>query len=236
MTLRRTTFALLVTLAVPAGVMAQTEPADQLLERLPPEMATRVAEIVANAGSRGLPEQPLANLALEGIAKGRSADEVLAAVQTMVGDMGRAADAIRAGGRPPADGDVEAAATAMRMGVDAASIREVARTQASGASLAVPMVVLGNLMERGLPSDAALARVNAGLGAARGMPEAGAMGGMPEGVGPGLGVGPGNGQLPGIGLTVPVGPPEGRGKRPGDLPDPTQRGRPQGPPGGTPIG
>jgi hypothetical protein len=222
MTLQRNALVLLATLVVPTVAMAQTEPTDGLLERLPPEVAAQVAGIVAEAGSRGLPEQALANLALEGIAKGRSGDEVLAAVQTMVGDMGRAADAIRAGGRPPADADIAAATTAMRMGVDAASIRELARSQASGASLAVPMMVLGNLVERGLPSHTR------------------PMGGLPAGVGPGaaagLGAGPGNGQIPGIGLTVPVGPPEGRGRRPGTLPDPAQRGRPQGPPGGPPGG
>jgi hypothetical protein len=236
MTLRRNAFALLVTLAAPAAAMGQQEPTERLLEALPPEVATRVVGIVADAGALGLPEQALANLALEGVAKGRSGAEVLTAVQAMVGDMGRAAEAIRAGGRPLADADVEAATTAMRMGVDAASIRELARTRAPGAGFAVPAMVLGSLMERGLPSDAALAQVNARLGAAGGMPEAGPMGGMPEGVGPGLGVGPGNGQVPGMGLTVPVGPPEGRGRRPGDLPGPAQRGRPQGPPGGAPIG
>ena len=240
MNLRRNALALLVTLAVPAAAMAQQEPTERLLDVLPPDVATRVVAIVTDAGTRGLPDQALANLALEGVAKGRSGAEVVAAVEAMVGDMGRAADAIRAGGRPVTDADIEAAATAMRMGVDAASIRELARTRAPGASLAVPAMVLGSLMERGLPSDAALAQVNARLGTGGGAPDVGPMSGMPEGVGPGLGsglgVGPGNGQIPGLGVNVPVGPPEGRGRRPGDLPDPAQRGRPQGPPGGAPIG
>jgi hypothetical protein len=238
MTLRRNAFALLLVVAAPAAAMAQQDPAERLLEVLPPDVATQVVEIVEGARARGLPDQALANLALEGVAKGRSGEEVRAAVQTMLADMGRADEALRAGGRAPEAGEVEAATTAMRMGADGSAIRALARTERPGANLAVPMMVLGTLAERGLPSDAALAQVRERLASMEGGP--GGMqadrpaGGMPEGVGPDFAPGLAGRQIPVPGLTVPVGPPEGRG-RPGGLPAPARpggKGQPQGPPGG----
>jgi hypothetical protein len=158
----------------------------------------------------------------------------------MLGDMGRADEALRAGGRAPEAGDIEAATTAMRMGADGAAISELARSQGSGAGLAVPMMVLGSLAERGLPSDAALAQVRERLaamaagGPGGGAPAGGPMAGPPEGVGPGMAGGLTGFQVPVSGLNIPMGPPEGRG-RPGGLPEPMRPGgpgQPQGPPGG----
>jgi hypothetical protein len=47
----------------------------------------------------------------------------------------------------------------MRKGVDGAKVSALAKSAPSGRSLAVPLYVIGSLVDRGLPSDDALARV-----------------------------------------------------------------------------
>jgi hypothetical protein len=183
----------------------------------------------------------MASLALEGVAKGRAPQEILSAVETLATDLGRAMSALEAGGRTPARGEVEAAAAAMRMGIDGESISELARSQPSGRTLAVPMLVMAGLAERGLPSADALARVAERMAAVPGdadllggFPEIGrgfGQGMMPGQLGPALAGGLAGFQVPVAGVNVPVGPPSGIGGRPGKLP-----GRPAVPGGRPPIG
>jgi len=47
--------------------------------------------------------------------------------------------------------------------VDGAQVSALAKSAPSGRSLAVPLFVIGSMMDRGLPADAALARVEAKL-------------------------------------------------------------------------
>jgi hypothetical protein len=234
----------LLATTLPAAAAAQTDPTVRLAEVLPPHVASLVLERVEAARAQALPGEAIANLALEGVAKGRSADEVIAALGALVGDMARASSALAATGRAPAPGEIEAAAAAMRMGVDGTTISELARSQPSGRGLAVPMLVIGGLTARGLPSDEALGMVASRLSGAAGDDELleafpGVGRGLGLGVGPGqvgppFAGGPGGFQVPVAGLNVPVGPPVDVGGRPPHLP-----GRPDvptGPPGGAPIG
>ena len=62
-------------------------------------------------------------------------------------------------GHQPAGDEVEAGAEAMRKGVDGAKVSELAKSAPSGRSLAVPLYVIGSLVDRGLASSDALARV-----------------------------------------------------------------------------
>lgn len=229
---------------IPGPVAAQTDPVARLAEVLSPDVASLVRERMEAAQGQALPGEAMAELALEGVAKGRSADEILAAVEALAGDMGRAASALAAAGRSPEPGEIEAAAAAMRMGVDGATISELARSQPSGRGLAVPMLVIGGLTARGLPADEALGMVASRLSSANG--DAELIGAFP-GVGQGLGLGaapgqfgppfaggPAGFQVPVAGINVPVGPPVDVGGRPPHVP-----GRPDvptGPPGGAPIG
>jgi hypothetical protein len=77
--------------------------------------------------------------------------------------MQNARAALEAGGRAPAAAEVEAAARAMELGIDAGTIASLARSSPSGRSLAVPLAVLGGLVARGLPADAALDAVRGRL-------------------------------------------------------------------------
>ncbi len=233
-TMNRNTYLLAAAL-LPASLAAQQDPIERLSEVLPPDVSAQVIERIEGARARELPVQAAANLALEGVAKGRSGAEVLAAVEVLVSDMGRAQDALRGVGRSPEEGEVEAATAAMRMGVDGETIGALARSQPSGRTLAVPLLVMGGLAERGLPSDQALAAVRERLAARAddagllgAFPDVGrglSQGMRPDQVGPGLAGGLAGFQVPVAGVTVPVGPQNENARRP------TGRGR-----GGGPVG
>ncbi len=238
--------ALLVALAsiLPASLAAQENAVEQLQKVRPAHLTEQAMERIRNqvmeriraAEARELPVEAMANLALEGVAKGRSAEEVLGAVELLVADMGRAQQALQGSGRPSVPGDVEAATAAMRMGVDGRAVSELARTQPEGRSMAVPLLVLAGLTERGLPSDEALAAVRERLASgledaellaefsevARGL----ARGIRPEQVGHALASGFAGFQVPVAGIAVPVGP---KGGPPQGLPG-------RGPPGQRPGG
>jgi hypothetical protein len=204
---------------LPASVAAQ-DPVERLAELLPATVASEVIERIEAARARNLPVHAAASLALEGVAKGRSGAEVLTAVETLVGDMGRAQEALQNAGRTPLAGEVEAAAAAMRQGVDGDAISALARSEPSGRTLAVPLLALGSLTDRGLASDEALGVVRARLASraddASLMAEAGARrsGERPDDVGLALAGALAGFQVPVAGVQVPVGPLEGSGRGP----------------------
>jgi hypothetical protein len=211
------TLCIVAAALIPVSAAAQQDPVERLGQVLPPEMAAQVMGRVESARAMDLPTQAIANLALEGVAKGRSAEEVLAAVELLVNDMGRAREALQAAGHTPASGEIEAATSALRMGIDGADVSDLARSGPPGRSLAVPLLVMGGLAQRGLPSDQALEAVRARLTARA--PDAellGTFGGPGMGLGRGLGpdgpaadVGRGRGAP-----QVPVGPQDGTGRPP----------------------
>lgn len=210
----------LLAAVLPLAVSAQQDVVTRLNEALPADLAAQVVAQVERARDMELPEQAVANLALEGVAKGRSGQEVLAAVEQLVSDMGTAHDALGSNDRPIAPGEIEAATAALRMGVDGSAVAELARSGPPGRSLAVPLLVMGGLAQRGLPSDEALRAVSERLAARAGDAELLATFGAPGGpggpVGPG-GANPGVGGGRGVGASgadVPAGPPDGAGRPP----------------------
>lgn len=178
-----------------AGTLAaQTPAADpsaRLREVLPADVAERVLQRIAEARARELPAQALENRALKFAARGIAPAEVERAVMEHATRMEKAKQALENGraDRPSAT-EIEAGAEAMRQGVDGAAVSALAKSAPSGRSLAVPLFVIGSLMERGLPSDEALARVQERLLARASDTElermpAGAGAGRPAGVMPG---------------------------------------------------
>lgn len=150
-------------LALAAPVSAQSTSGDlsaRLREVLPAEVAERVIATVSDARSRGLPARALEQRALMLARKGAEPQSIARSVADHSRAMGEARAALARGrtGRP-ADDDVVAGAEVMRKGVDGAQVSELARGAPSGRSLTVPLFVIGSLVDRGLPSDAALARV-----------------------------------------------------------------------------
>lgn len=142
------------------------DPSTQLRAVLPPDVADHVLAQIADARARQLPAAALEHRAAELAAKGAPGDVIDAAVTHLAQGLQAGRDALASAGRAHAsDTETEAAAAALASGADGAAVSALARSAPSGRSLAVPLYVLSGLMNRGLPSDQALARVQAGLAA-----------------------------------------------------------------------
>lgn len=152
--------ATLISMSASAQTPAK-DPSARLREVLPADVAERVLATIADARSHELPAAALENRALKFAAKGVAPADIERSVKAQAERMARAKNALEsARGSKPADDEVEAGAEAMRRGVDGAKVSELAKSAPSGRSLAVPLYVIGSLMDRGLPSDAALQRVH----------------------------------------------------------------------------
>lgn len=152
------TLALLATIGSP--VVAQSgDQATRLAGRLPADVEAIVLERIATAEERALPSRPLADLALQGVAKGRSAEDVVRALDQQLGMLDVAREALTRGGLASTPTEIEAAGLAIRMGADAEAVSALARSRPAGRALEVPLFVLGGLTQRGLPADEALGRV-----------------------------------------------------------------------------
>jgi hypothetical protein len=141
---------------------------DRLQTVLPPEIAEQVIQLVTDATNRGLPGQSVALRALEGVARTRSGEAALAAARELVESLAASRDALQASGATADASEIVAGATAMQLGVSGEDVSALASHAPSGRTLAVPLAVLGALVNRGLPSDDALAAVLARLEAGAG--------------------------------------------------------------------
>jgi hypothetical protein len=240
---------------VPAAAQEDAATRQAKMERiraeLPPEVAEGIAETVRRAESEGLPVEPILDKALEGAAKGVPPARVGSAVSAYADRLQRAAGSLE--GRPGRD-DLVAASEALRRGAPDDAVRQVGRQ--AGSDRAAALVVLGDLVEAGVPAGDAVDVVDTALRQGRRGEGLLAIPGVirrlqREGTPPGLaaravartmaGKGPPAGvppvQLPpqaAGGPPVPPGqgPPPGKGP-PGDQGPPDEKGPPGGdPPGG----
>ena len=161
--MRQLTIAHLTTiLLLGAGTLGAqaSDPSSRLKQVLPADVATRVLVVIAKARSHDLPADALENRALKFAAKGVSPDAIEKSVAEQAERMERVNDALqKARGRKPSGDEVEAGAEVMRKGVDGAKVSALAKSAPRDRSLAVPLYVIGSLVDRGLPSDEALKRV-----------------------------------------------------------------------------
>jgi hypothetical protein len=142
------------------------DPSARLKEVLPSDVAARVLAKIADARAHELPAAALENRVLKNAAKGVAPNDIEKSVDDQVEHMKVAKDALQKGRETkPTDDEVDAGAEVIRRGVDGAKVSALAKSAPSGRSLAVPLYVIGSLMDRGLPSDEALKRVNDKLAA-----------------------------------------------------------------------
>jgi len=122
--------------------------------RLDPAIERTIALLADSADAAGLPGEALRAKAAEGVLKGAADDRILAAVRTFAREL---REAHRALGAATA-GELVAGATALHAGVAPERLREL--RQASGGAregaLAVPIVVLVDLVTRRVPPDDAI--------------------------------------------------------------------------------
>jgi len=170
-----------------AGTLgAQTpanDPSARLREVLPADVAEKVLATIADARAQDLPARALEQRALKFAAKGVDPSLIARSIEQQEDRMEKAKDALDNQRKPSSD-EIEAGAEAMRQGVDGTAVSALAKSAPSGRSLAVPLFVIGSLVDRGLPSDEALARVLAKLQARASDRE---IEQIPEGLGPNQG-------------------------------------------------
>jgi hypothetical protein len=150
----------LVAGAATLRAQAPADPATRLKQVLPASAAARVLGVIADARARDLPASALENRALKFAAKGVDAESIVRSVAEQEARMERAREALRrARPRPPSDDEIEAGAEAIRKGVDGTRVSALARMAPADRSIAVALYAVGGLVDRGMPSDSALAHV-----------------------------------------------------------------------------
>ena len=144
--------ALLALLTLPATAQAQDA---RLTERLDSVTATQVQQVVDSARKAGLPGEPLVQKALEGATMGASDDRIVAAVQTLHGQLRRAREALGGGA---SDAELAAAAGALRAGLEPSALRRL-QSLRPDQPLVVPIAVLTDLVAEGVPPADYIAQV-----------------------------------------------------------------------------
>jgi hypothetical protein len=164
---RHIALQLLVAVSLAHSVSAQVtakDPSARLREVLPADVAARVLARIADARAHQLPAEALENRALKFAAKGVDPRNIERSINDQAVRMASARAALITGrGSNPAADEIDAGAEVMRKGVDGASISLLAKSAPRDRSLAVPLFVIGSLVDRGLPADQALQRVLARL-------------------------------------------------------------------------
>lgn len=138
--------------AASAGAQDSARPRDlDPLGRLDPSTRYAVEVLLDSARVAGLPTNPLESKALEGIGK-RATGRLIA---LRVREVFRSLRSARAALGPTATADeLTAGAGALRVGITAAELAQLARTRHEK-PLTVPLVVLSDLVTRGVPRDTA---------------------------------------------------------------------------------
>src|SRR5512146_1732411 len=157
----------MLALRVAGAQTPANDPSARLQEVLPSDVAAHVLATIAAARSHDLPAQALANRALKFATKGVNPKDIEQSIDQQFERMSAARDTLLSarGGQKPSGDEVDMAAEAMRKGVDGSQVSALAKSAPSGRSLVVPLYVLGSLLDRGLPSDAALQKVKDRLAA-----------------------------------------------------------------------
>ena len=139
---------LLVLLLAPAVAAAQDS---RLAERLDDATAASVQRVVDSARGEGLPTEPLVQKALEGSTLGASDERIVAAVEALRGQLGRAREAL---GGKASEAELTTAAGALRAGLPPTALRRL-QSLRSGRPLVVPIAVLTDLVAEGVPAEQA---------------------------------------------------------------------------------
>jgi hypothetical protein len=121
------------------------------LSRLDASTRYAVEVILDSARQAGLPTRPIESKALEGISKRAGGRVIVLRVREVFRSLREARLAL---GRSANGDELEAGAGALRVGVPASDLAQLARTRRDK-TLTVPLVVLSDLINRGVPRETA---------------------------------------------------------------------------------
>jgi len=147
-------YSLALCLALAVATVARADPASdeaRLNARLAPEVAHQVSALVNEARAAGLPTDPLIARAFEGASRGADAAGIVNGVRRQSSAQAAARGALGPGSQPD---EIVAGASALLAGVPADSLSHL-RLARAGGSLVIPLVVLCDLVARGVPADVA---------------------------------------------------------------------------------
>lgn len=156
--MRRRLLSLPLALALALPVTLLVAPATRLtaqeidpLSRLDPQTRYQILLIMDSAQVRGMPTRPLQSKAFEGISKRAEPRRILAAVRALYHALDDARGALGPG---LTEMEWSAAASALQAGVPANALARF-RTDRAGKPLARALVVMADLITRGVPVDMA---------------------------------------------------------------------------------
>ncbi|MDZ7632824.1 MAG: hypothetical protein U5K74_16165 [Gemmatimonadaceae bacterium] len=142
---------LLVLSSAASPLTAQQDDLAALKDRLDPGSFRVFAAMLDSARTAGLPAAPLISKAQEGLLKRAAPNAIIAASRGLLVRMRQSRDAL---GSTAGPAELEAGASALRAGATTSQLAEL-RTSRGGKGIAVPLVVLADLLARGVPRDTA---------------------------------------------------------------------------------
>jgi hypothetical protein len=161
--MNRLLIAVALMFASAASAQTANDPSATLRKVLPAKVADHVLATIADARSHSLPAAALEQQALHLARTGTKPADVEKSIDRSADNLKQAKGALEKSGRKPTSDEVVAGGKLIGRGVNGSDVSQFAKTAPHDRSLAVPLYVTGSLMDRGLKSDAALARVHARL-------------------------------------------------------------------------
>lgn len=152
--------------ALPGALSGQDARLERLRQAFPAAAASEIEAVLARAERAGVPTDPLIAKALEGAAKGVPGERVVAVLSSYADGLQRSQALLGPG---HGEASIVAGADALRRGVPAQALKELAGSH--GGDLAVPLVVLGELMDAGVPVQHAYQVVESALARRQGPDE-----------------------------------------------------------------
>ena len=139
-----------------AATSARGAAQDPRLSAITDDVArSRISAVIERARAASLPVEPLVDKALEGARKRAGDARIVDAVTSLEARLDSSRVAL---GSASSEAELVAAAAALQAGVGPAVLTQL-RRERSGRSLAIPLVVLSDLVTRGVPHDTASALI-----------------------------------------------------------------------------
>lgn len=149
--LRRLLLAGIAVALAGSPALAQQESFEGLRDRLDAQTFRTLTALADSARAAGLPTEPLVSKVQEGLLKRAAPPAIVAAARGLVVRLRQSRDALGPSASPA---EIEAGASALRAGAAAAQLAEL-RAARGARGIAVPLVVLADLLARGVPRDTA---------------------------------------------------------------------------------
>jgi hypothetical protein len=121
-----------------------------------------VLAIIDTARAQGIPVEPLMEKMYEGLGKGADGPKIVAAVRNLALEMSIAHSAL---GAVATTDEIKAAASAMHAGVPAVELGKMKKQSGLRRSLALPFIVITDIVSRGVPVGSAVNAVKSLVGA-----------------------------------------------------------------------